>query len=66
MLSILKQRLEGKAEGYLSDSQFGFRKGVGTRDAIGSMRMLIQRSLEHNNKVYACFVDFEKAFDRVK
>ena len=66
MLSILQQRLEGEAEGYLLDSQFGFRKGVGTRDAIESMRMLIQRSLEHNNKVYVCFVDFEKAFDRVK
>ena len=30
------------------------------------MQMLIQRSLEHNNKVYVCFVDFEKVFDRVK
>jgi hypothetical protein len=29
------------------------------------MRMLCERSLEHGNDVYICFVDFEKAFDRI-
>ena len=28
--------------------------------------MLCERSLEHDNKLFICFVDFEKAFDRVK
>ena len=27
--------------------------------------MLFERSLKHGNDVYVCFVDFEKAFDRV-
>ena len=27
--------------------------------------MLCERSLEHGNDVYVCFVDVEKAFDRV-
>ena len=27
--------------------------------------MVCERSLEHWNDVYICFVDFEKAFDRV-
>src|SRR6476469_5649067 len=35
------------------------------RDAIGVMRMVCERSLEFGNNVYICFVDFEKAFDRV-
>ena len=65
MLRILTQRIEGKARDYISETQFGFRKGVGTRDAIGSLRMLLERSLDHNNDVFICFVDFEKAFDRV-
>src|SRR6218665_1147361 len=30
------------------------------------MRMLCERSLEHDNELYICFVDFEKAVDRVK
>jgi hypothetical protein len=29
------------------------------------MRVVCERSLEHWNDVYVCFVDFEKAFDRV-
>ena len=55
----------GKAEPYLRRDQYGFRRGCGTRDAIAAMRVLCDRSLEHNNKVYVCYVDYEKAFDRV-
>src|SRR6476661_703462 len=29
------------------------------------MRMICERSLEFENNVYICFVDFEKAFNRV-
>src|SRR6476619_6754958 len=29
------------------------------------MRMICEKSLEFGNNVYNCFVDFEKAFDRV-
>ena len=39
--------------------------GRGTRDAIGALRMLTERSLEHGREVCICFVDYEKAFDRV-
>ena len=56
---------EGKAKDCISGSQFGFRRGARTRDAIETMRMLIQRNLEYNNNMYVCFADFEKAFDRV-
>ena len=34
-------------------------------NAIGVMRMMCERSLEHGNDVCVCFVDFEKAFYRV-
>src|SRR6218665_717492 len=30
------------------------------------MRMLCERSVKYDNKLFICFVDFEKAFDRVK
>jgi endonuclease/exonuclease/phosphatase family metal-dependent hydrolase len=65
MLRILTKRIESKAAGVIGKTQFGFRRGCGTRDAIGVMRMLCERSLEFGNDVYICFVDFEKAFDRV-
>ena len=65
ILKILTKRIEAKAAGVIGKTQFGFRKGCGTRDAIGVMRMLVERSLEYDNEVFVCFVDFEKAFDRV-
>ena len=61
----MTKRIEANAKHLLGRNQFGFRKGYGTRDAIGVMRALCERSIDHGNKVYICFVDFEKAFDRV-
>ena len=64
-MKILTSRITSKADEYIGNNQFGFRKGCGTRDAIGVMRMIMERNLEVNKEVYICFVDFEKAFDRV-
>src|SRR3981081_3989932 len=65
LLRILNNRIETKARGFMGDTQFSFRRGCGTRDAVGVVRMLCERSLELDNEVFSCFVDFEKAFDRV-
>lgn len=65
VLRMLTRRMESKAEVFLGPDQFGFRRDRGTRDGIGALRTLYERSLEHNNKVYICYVDYEKAFDRV-
>ena len=40
LLKILTNRIEAKARNFLGRNQFGFRKGCGTRDAIGIMRMI--------------------------
>lgn len=65
MLKILNSRIEAKAEEFLGEDQFGFRRGRGTREAIATMRILGERSIEHGLELYTCFVDYEKAFDRV-
>ena len=65
MLKVLTRRIEAKAIDFIIRNQFGFRRGCGTRDAICVMRVVCERSLEHWNDVYVCFVHFEKAFDRV-
>ena len=63
----MTKRIEGKATSvnYITREQFGFRKGMGTRDAIGGLRFLGERSLQHNKDLHICFIDYEKAFDRV-
>ena len=65
LLKILTNRIEAKARDFIGGNQFGFRKGCGKMDAIGVMRMICERSPEFGNNAYICFVDFEKAFDRV-
>src|SRR6188508_3653606 len=65
LLKILTKRLDGKTEMLISKTLFGFRKGCGTREAIGVMRTLCEHSLEHDNDIFTCSVDYEKAFDRV-
>jgi len=65
MLKILTKRIEAEVKDFIGNNQFGFKRSCGTRDAIGVMRTICERSLEHGNEVFICFVDFEKAFDRV-
>ena len=52
VLKILNNRIQSKADMMLSKTQFGFRKGCGTREAIGVMRAICERSLEHGNEVF--------------
>ena len=65
ILKILARRLRNIAEDYLGDDQFGFRVGKGTREAIGTLRMLCEKVGDYNLEMFICYVDFEKAFDRV-
>ena len=62
MLRILAKRLEGKGIDFISKTRFGFKKGCGTREAIGVMRMLCEKVLDHGKEVFICFVEYEKAF----
>ena len=52
MLKILTKRIEARTKDFIVRNRFGFRKGCGTRDALGVMRMLCERSLEHGNDIY--------------
>src|SRR4051812_19985690 len=57
----------------------GFRKGNDIRDAIFQLRMISERKTQMNRekqiqgkmttkkkKIYLCFVDYQKTFDRVR
>ena len=65
---ILNQRLtDFVAENkILHPSQIGFLKENRTSDHTFTLRTLIDKYVhKHNSKIYACFVDFRKAFDSV-
>ena len=45
--------------------QAGFRKGRGTRDQIGNVRLIIKKAREFQKNMCFCFIDYTKAFDCV-
>ena len=49
----------------LSDVQYGFRKGRGTRDQIANICWNIKKAREFQKSIYFCFIDYAKAFDYV-
>ncbi len=52
-------------EGKVSEEQGGFRKGRGCVDQIFAMKRLVEEYLEKDKKLYAAFIDLEKAYNRV-
>ena len=65
MEHILRRRIGKKIEDVLGEDQFRFRRGKGTRDAIGMLRIISERTLQIDEELSVCFIDWQKAFDRV-
>ena len=49
----------------VDEMQFSFMPHKGTTDAVFILRRLQEEYLDKEKKLYTCFVDLEKAFDRV-
>ena len=62
---VIQKRLQGVVEDVVSDSQCGFRKGRGCTDMIFCARQLVEKTREHNSKVFMLFVDLKKAYDSI-
>ena len=62
---IVIERVREITEGRISLEQGGFRKGKGCIDQIFSVKMLAEKYLAKGKKLYAAFMDLEKAYDKV-
>ena len=60
---VLERRMRRMVK--VDEMQFGFMPGKGTIDAVFILRRLQEEYLDKEKKLYMCFVDLEKAFDRV-
>ncbi|GFS06276.1 endonuclease-reverse transcriptase [Elysia marginata] len=58
-------RISDKINREVGREQAGFRKNSGTREAIFCLRNLTAKYLEMKRNIYACFIDYSKAFDTV-
>ena len=67
VMKVLERIVDGLIRQVVSieDSHFGFVPGRGTTDAIFVVRLLQEKYLAANTRLYMAFVDLEKAFDRV-
>jgi hypothetical protein len=48
-----------------SDNQFGFKTKIGCPDAIYTLRKVVEYFVENDSTVNLCFLDMEKAFDKL-
>ena len=66
ILRILMQRMRNKIRPEIDKTQCGFMNDTGTRNAIFILRNICERTIEVNKNLYLCFIDFTKAFDKVR
>ena len=65
-LRVILNRIKTRINIEVGEEQFGFRAGSGTREGIFCLNILAQKHIEVNKDLYVCFIDYAKAFDRVK
>lgn len=63
-LKIIHRRIFRKIEQDLSETQFGFRNAMGTREALFAFNVLSQRLMDVNQPIYVAFLDYNKAHER--
>ena len=63
--SVLVDRVRVIVEDVLDEVQGGCRPLRGCQDQTFCLRQAIEKLYEKNKNLYLCFIDLEKAFDRV-
>ena len=61
----LERKCREIVESKLEDGQCGFRPGRSATDQIFTLKQIFEKSWEYGKDLFACFVDLEKAYDRV-
>ena len=59
-------RMRNKITPEIAEEQCGFVKDKGTRNAIYMLRTLTERAIEIQRDLYLCFIDYTKAFDKLR
>ena len=61
----LERKFREIVESKLKDGQCGFRPSRSTSDQIFILKQIFEKSWEYGKDLFACFVDLEKAYNRV-
>ena len=63
---LLLKVIGKKIDNEVSRLQSRFRSGSSTREGIFNLRTVCEQAIDLGKDVYICFIDYTKAFDRVK
>ncbi|GFO40610.1 endonuclease-reverse transcriptase [Plakobranchus ocellatus] len=66
LLRALMHRMRKSIRPEISPKQFGFMLDKRTRNAIFTLSMLMERCIEMQKDLHLCFIDYSKAFDKVR
>jgi len=66
LLRVIMMRARSRIKPEISDAQFGFVQAAGTRNAIFVLRNISERAIEMRKDLHLCFIDYTKAFVKVK
>ena len=58
ILRVITERNRRTFEREAGKTQSGFKKGMGTREGIFNLRMIIEKMMEKDRKIYICFIDY--------
>jgi hypothetical protein len=56
-------RTERKTDDVLDKDEFGFRRGKGMSNATEMLRITLKATVDTDEKLCACFLDWQKEFD---
>ena len=59
-------RVCGRTLQEIAPEQYGFMPDKGTRNAIFVLKRMSEIAIEKQKDIYACFIDYSKAFDTVR
>ena len=63
ILRVVMNRVRGITLQEIAPGQYGFMPDKGTRNAIFVLK---DKAIQKQNDIYACFIDYSKAFDTVR
>ena len=62
---MLKKRVQSLVDSHIQKEQYGIHPGLGTLDQFYTLVRVLKGAWEFAQTVHMCFVDLEKAIDRV-
>ena len=62
----LIEKVKNITNNLIGEEQCGFRDGRGCVDQVFTLKILAEKYSEKKKDIFACFLDLEKAYDRVQ